>query len=602
MSSKNTWIWFVIAAALFAFIFSFQRFSRSSTTEPSHILSDLLPNTVTSIQVIPANALEIRAERTSGASERTNGTWLLTKPIIYPAQPAAVEALLAALQKLTPIIRISASELREHSGTNIEYGFEPPQTSLVVTDGDQRWQLQVGNKTAPGDQVFLRVVGVDGAFVADADWLKFIPHSANDWRDTALVDFNGSTPDWIVLTNGTKVIELRYNATNHLWCMIRPLVARADSSRITEALQALQTTRVSQFISDDTNTDPSVFGLLPADFDLWLGYGTNFTTVIHIGKSPTNAASQVYARREDWNAIVTTAKEPLLPWHGAVNDFRSPYLLDLSVPIAEIEVQGRNNFTLQRQGTNDWHVLGEKFPVDAGSAQQFIKTLASLRIAEFVKDVVTAPDLPAYGLAMPTRQITLLSAVGDTNTLIAQLLFGATQDKEVFVRRADEDVVYDVTLEDFNRLPEAGWEFRERRIWTFSENDVAQIAIHQNGKTRQIVRNGPNKWSFAPGSEGIINPPAIEETAHRLGELTAAGWVAPNITNAAPYGFKPDNLQITVELKNGIKNTVDFGAEAPAAQTALAAVTLEGERWVFVFPPVLYQFVLSYLTIPANVP
>jgi hypothetical protein len=157
-------------------------------------------------------------------------------------------------------------------------------------------------------------------------------------------------------------------------------------------------------------------------------------------------------------------------------------------------------------------------------------------------------------------------------------------------------------LEDFNRLPEAGWEFRERRIWTFSENDVAQIVIHQNGKTWQIIRSGPNKWSFAPGSEGIINPPAVEETVHRLGELTAAGWVALNTTNAAPYGFKPDNLQITVELKNGTKNTVDFGAEAPTAKTALAAVTLEGEHWVFVFPPVLYQFVLSYLTIPANVP
>jgi hypothetical protein len=523
--------------------------------------------------------------------------------VIYPAQPAAVEGLLTALQKLTPTVRISASELREHRDANMEYGFEPPQISLVVTEEGQRRQLQVGNKTAPGDQVFLRVVGVDGAFVADADWLKFIPHSANDWRDTALVDFNGSTPDWIVLTNGTKVIELHYNTTNHLWRMTRPLVARADSSRITEALQALQTTRISQFISDDTKTDPGVFGLLPADLDLWLGCGTNFTAAIHIGKSPTNAPSQVYVRREDWNAIVTTAKEPLSPWHGAVNDFRNPYLLDLSVPIAEIEVRGQTNFasfTLQRHGSNDWVVAGEKFPADAGSVQQFIKTLASLRVAEFVKDVVTTPDLPAYGLATPTHQITLLSAAGDTNTAIAQLLCGATQDKEVFVRRADEDFVYAVTLEDFNRLPEAGWEFRERRVWTFSENDVAQITIHQNGRTRQIIRNGPNKWSFAPGSEGIINPPAIEETAHRLGELTVDGWVARDMTNATPYGFKPDNLQITVELKNGEKNTVDFGAET--AQTALAAVTLEGERWAFVFPPVLYQFVLSYLTIPANVP
>jgi Domain of unknown function (DUF4340) len=595
MSSKNTWIWFVVAAALFAFIFAFHRFSRSPVTQSSCILPDLHPNAVTSVQVIPANALETRVVR-------TNGTWLLTKPVVYPAQSVAVEALLAALQKPISITRISASEFRKHHDANIEYGFEPPQTSLVVTDGNQRWQLQVGNKTAPGDQVYLRVVGVDGAFVADADWLKFIPHSADDWRDTALVDFNGSTPDWIVLTNGTKVIELRYNTTNHLWRMIRPLVARADSSRITEALQALQTARASQFISDDIKTDPSVFGLLPADLDLWLGHGTNFMTAIHIGKSPTNTASQVYARREGWNTIVTTTKESLSPWHGAVNDFRNPYLLDLPVPIAGIEVQGQNNFTLQQQGTNGWCVLGEKFPVDTGSVQEFIKILANLRVAEFVKDVVTTPDLPAYGLATPTRQITLRSAAGNTNADIAQLLFGATQDKEVFVRRAGEDFVYAVTLEAFNRLPEAGWEFRERRIWNFTEGNVTQITLRQNGRTRQLIRNGPNKWSFASGSEGIINPPAIEESAHQLGELAAAGWVGRNITELEKYGINTNNLQIAVELKNGEKCAVDFGLELPRAQTALAAVTLNGERWVFIFPPALYQFVLSYLTIPANVP
>jgi len=89
---------------------------------------------------------------------------------------------------------------------------------------------------------------------------------------------------------------------------------------------------------------------------------------------------------------------------------------------------------------------------------------------------------------------------------------------------------------------------------------------------------------------------------HRLSELTLPAGSPQTQTNAAPFGFKPDNLQITVELKNGTKNTVDFGAEVPAAKTALAAVTLEGERWVFVLPPALYQFVLSYLTIPTNVP
>ena len=598
MNSKTTGIWFTIAASLFALIFIFEHFLRPAAPESSGILPELRPPAVTSVQVIPSGALEIRADR-------TNGAWLLTKPIAYPAQPAAIEALLGALQKLTPATRIGAAELRDHRNADVEFGFETPRISLVIETGGQRRQLLVGNKTPPGDQVFLRVVGVDGAFVADADWFKFIPRSVNDWRDTALVDAGHSSLDWIVLTNGTKAIELRRDATNHFWRMIRPFPARADAERITDALQHLQTARVVQFITDDPKADLAAFGLQPADFDLWLGHGTNFISAIHVGKSPTNDSTQVFARRERWNAIVTTVKEPLSPWRGSVNDFRDSHLLELTAPVAEIEVHGHTDFTLQRHGSNDWQVVGEKFPRDAENVQEFIKFLASLRLTEFVKDVVTAPDLPAYGLATPSRRIILRSVAGDTNAVIADILFGATQTNEVFVKRADEDFIYGVAPENLSRMPdfESSWEFRDRQIWNFSENDVSQIMLHQNGKTRVMIRNGLNQWSLAPGSQGIINPPAIEETTHRFGGLTATYWLGRNITEPEKnYGLNTNNLQITFELKNGEKRTVDFGMEAPQAYTALAAVTLDGERWAFVFPPVLYQFVLSYLTIPANVP
>ena len=65
-------------------------------------------------------------------------------------------------------------------------------------------------------------------------------------------------------------------------------------------------------------------------------------------------------------------------------------LFELTAPVAEIEVRGTNNFILRQQGSNDWQIAGEKFPADAENVQQFIKLLAGLRVAEFVKDVVTA--------------------------------------------------------------------------------------------------------------------------------------------------------------------------------------------------------------------
>ena len=185
---------------------------------------------------------------------------------------------------------------------------------------------------------------------------------------------------------------------------------------------------------------------------------------------------------------------------------------------------------------------------------------------------------------------------------MAQLLFSAADTNRVLVKRADEDFVYALKPADFARLPDAGWEFRDRRIWNFSEANVAQVTLRQNGKTRQLVRTGDNKWSLAAGSQGIINPPAVEETVHRLGELTASGWVGRNVTGPEKFGLNTNNLSITVELKSGEKSSLDFGLELPQGQTALAAVTLEDERWVLVVPPVIYQFVVNCLTIPPNAP
>lgn len=595
MNSKHTLTWFVIAVALFMFIFIYEYFQRLTVPESLEILPGLRPLTVTSVQVFPNNAPEISVEL-------TNDTWFLTQPVAYPAQKTAVDGLVDAVQKLKAAMRLSPVEGGQTHNINAEYGFNTPQVSLVIQSGDDRREILVGNKTAPGDQVFLRVVGEDGVFVTDAGWLQHIPQSANDWRDSTLVNL-GNNCDSITLTNGVKIIELHANSTNHLWQMTRPLVARANSDFIAGALQGLRNSRVTQFVSDNPNADLTAFGLQPASLDLWLGYASNAVAAIHIGKDSTNDATQVFARREGWNTIVTTPKQPLSPWFGTINDFRDPYLLELTAPVAEIEMLGpdTNRYMLQRLATSAWQIAGEKFPVDAASVQSFIQWLANLRVSEFVKDVVTPADLPAYGLAPPARQIILRSAIGNTNAVIAWLLFGSVHTNEVFVRRADENFIYAITPEDFTRLPEGPpWQFRDHSIWNFSENDITQISVRQNGKTLQMVHNGLNKWSLATGSQGVINPPAIEEVAHDLGTMAAVAWWARGVDNPADYGLKPDNLSITTTLKNGQAYTVDFGTPL-SGQTSLAAVTLDGERWVFIFPPALYQLIMSYLAITPGV-
>jgi hypothetical protein len=458
----------------------------------------------------------------------------------------------------------------------------------------------VGRRTAPGDQVFLRVVGVDGAFVTDAGWLKYLPQTATDWRETSLVNAE-TVYDSIVLTNGAKEIALHLDATNHLWRMTRPLQVRADSDRVNRALQQLRSAKVESFVTDDPHADLSAYGLQPADLDLWLGHGGTMTEGLHAGRGLTNNPGLVYAKREGWDGVITTAKDSLAAWHGAVNEFRDPHLIDMTAPVEEIDVSVlavTNQYTLQHAGTS-WHVAGTTYPVDTENVQNFIKTLAGMTALEY-EDVVTAPDLQNYGLTHPYLQITLRPVAGDTNQTLAQLWFSPPGTNGVYVHRSDEDFIYRVDAANLNRIPESGWEFRNRRIWSFPEELITQITVRQDGRTREILHNARNDWSLAPGSPGQVYGPTIEEAAHELGTLSATAWVGHKITAPEIFGVTDKSLRIEVVLKSGQKFDLAVGGMIQDQQLAL--VTIDGDQWGFTLPSNVDQLLLSYLTIPANVP
>ena len=587
MKTNTTPIWFVLAAALAVGVWFTEKHFSSAATATANLLAGLRAADVTALEIIPAGERKI-------SLVRTNKTWVMTEPFNFPAQTAAIESLLAGLEKISPTLRLTAEDMKAHPNVDAEFGFENPPFTLDVTAGNQSWHLRIGKKTAPGDGVYVRLIGGAGAFVTDVSWLPLLPRTAAAWRDTSLIAANGNV-DWIVITNGAKVIELRADPTNHLWRILRPTPARADASVITTALQQLRSAHITRFVTDDPKADLSTFGLQPAELDVWLGHGTNFLDAIHLGKEAAESSGQIFARREGWNSVVTTAKEALQPWRGGVNDFRDPHLMEVVGNVTAIEVRGENSFTLERRGANDWQVVGEKFPVDVANVQNFIRLLGSLQVSEYVKDVNTSTDLQNVGLVTNTRAIFLRLANGTTNSL----QFGLADTNKVFVKRGDEESVYALAAADDNLLPSFGWKFRERQLWDFSATNVAQITLHQAGQTRQILRNAAGRWALAPGSQGIVDNTGLEETAKLLGNVGAAVWVEKNFNDGERYGFNTNSLSVNFELKTGVTNTVEFGTElqTQSGPTAFAAVTLDGERWAFVFPPVLYQLVPAYLTV-----
>ena len=597
MSSKGTWLWLCVTAVFLALILAHRHFAPLPTHGPAPILPALKAAQVKQVEVLQ--------EGTAIRAERSKEGWRLTEPLVYPAQTYEIEHLLGVLERLTPATYITAGELKGHTNADAEFGFKPPRASILVRQDHYEAKLLLGTTTGPGDQLFLQVVGMDGVEVVDAALLKWLPHSANDWRDPMFVNLKGLSYDRVSITNSAKALELQRSGPAHLWRIVTPpLQARADTARLDDLIQKLGGARVTSFVTDDPKADLDSYGLQSPNFQLALGQGTNTILSLAFGKSPTNDPSQVYARRVDQPAIVTVPADLLTPWQASINDFRDPHLVNFTGDIQGVDVRGEEKFSLDRQASNSWRVLPLNVPADTQLVQEFLSTLATMRIVDYTKDAVTAPDLPPFGLANPSRIYILISFPANstpavTNPALTELDFGTNRDDKVYVRRPDESSIYAIGIGDYLRLPVAGYQFRERQVWDVPIDDISSVTITQNGKTLQILRKGPYQWSLASGSQGVINELAIEESVRYLCRLSAGVWMAHGQKSLAQYGFRENGHKITLELKKGTKLALEFGAPTPS-DSAYAAVTLDGEPWIFEYPPALYRFVGTYLTIAAS--
>jgi uncharacterized protein DUF4340 len=604
MSPKSTWIWVGVAAGLFAVIFVFDRHGRKPLPPPPRILPNFEPANVTSVHVRTAGRAvsEIIAQR-------TNQTWQLklSETNFYPADPAAIDRFLTTLEHLSPAGYLSATEMRRRPDADTEYGFASPLASLVIFRGNERLHLLVGSKTAPGDQLYLQVVGTEAAYIVDADLLAAIPSSPGDWRDRSVLNLDGLAFDRLAVTNNTKAFILQRDLADQRWRMIWPFVkgARADNSRIEMCLLKLQNMRVRQFISDDPKPELDRFGLAPPELELVLAAGTNTVAFLQFGKSPTNDPTQVFARRFGQNTIFTVPADLQEPWRAAsVNDFRDPRLLTFSEPIESIEMRAKQTFSLQHETNATWRVLPDNFPADNSLVTEFLTNLSGLRIVDFVKEVVNPADLPNYGLATPLCQYVLKSScpsppTSDTNKFVVDVSFGVSTNEpgQVFARRADENPVYAISSSDFARLPATSWAFRDRRVWRLSDDDIASVTIHHRGKVRQILHKGTHQWSLGPGSQGILEELPVDATVHGLAQLAAAAWVGRGDEDRARFGFAENGYQIALDLKDGGNAAIEFGGEAPSG-CRYAAVPLEGQPWILECPWLLYRDVSLYLSIP----
>lgn len=613
MNWKSTWILLGLATGLFAFIFLFERRLPTTDTPPARLFS-FKASQITNIQLRVTNHLMLRVERA-----RAGAMWNYSFPISYPAKVPAVEWLIQSLEEAIPLTLIPKRELDATKRTIAEFGLDVPQATLTLQHGGQRTELMFGARTPIGDGVYVQVLNDPDIHVLSAEIAARLPRSFQDWREISLLPSSGITMNRVEVHSAGRGFTLDIDAARRL-VLSKPTIARADPAKFSVFLDKLLNAQVTQFITDNPRADLEQYGLQPPEAEVSFLVTTNepFTLqfAMQFGKSPTNDPSVVYARRMTTTNIVLVPKTVLEAVQISHGDMRDLHLVSFQPGLLDnVEVIGASaaeGFVVRRQTNNTWAVT-EPQPdtADTATMGEWLELMSRLE-GTVEKDVVTDFETP-YGLATPGRRYLLKTSVTNatgvvSNRILAQLDLGITQDRKVFARRPDEATVYSLPKEEVARLPREAWQLRDRRVWSFTTNDISRVTIRYNDRTRTLQRSGAGSWSIA-GGEGILSSvnPVLEEIMFRLGNLYAGVWVARGEEKRAALGFTGNTSKITIELRNGEKpqtRFIELGRPGISPTGLPYALTeIDGQTWFFeIAPATLYFEIVRDLLNPISRP
>jgi hypothetical protein len=584
MQKSLTWVLTILALALFAFIFLFERKAPSSAEKNAapKLFARLEPRDVNTIEVTLASGGVVRAEQ-------TNGTWFLTKPL-YPAQQSLIETFVTNIARLRRYDRIPAHEVALQGQKS--FGFEPARATVLVETATNRLRFEIGGPAPLTNNLYVRVEPSAEVVLAQADLLQSLPQTTNDWRSEKLIPIGQIPFDHLQVRAGPRIFELGKNPTNNLWQITKPIPARGDQDQIASLFERLGRAEVGRFVADGA-VDLERYNLQAPQVELAFEQGTNRLFTVEFGGTVTNENNAVYARLLGTTNIVTVASDLPEFLRRPYKAFHDPRLLTLNAnALDRILVHSLEKFPLQRQPNGQWNI-GDKdsVPADPELLAEFLRTILSMRILDIAKEVPAEADLQALGLSDPRVSYSFFekhtnTAGVATNILFSQISFGSNLVDRIYVRRSDETPVYITELAPLVELPHQAFRLRARHIWNFSTNDIVRISLSSPAGTNSAMRSNSG-WSADP----VVNA-AIEEAAFRLSQLKVERWAGRGEDAVKAAGIAPQSQTLEVEIKTPAGNEVRriaFGKQALRHNIYATIPAAGGEPVVFEFSAEIYH-------------
>jgi Domain of unknown function (DUF4340) len=571
MKSKTTLILLVITAAVFAYMFFYER--KAPTTEEAKRQAQNVVNF--SREKIDRIVIQNGDDKID--LRRRDKKWRLETPIKDQADSSLIENLLLDLESWQKDATIPAKELEADKSKLNEYGLSKPKLRLKLRGEDAPAEILFGKDAALEGKMYVRLENSKETFLAAQSIKKEIEKKAAEFRDRKLTDLITAQVSRVVLKTATGEMELQKKGDH--WEITKPLRARGDDQKIADLIAQVTTARIQQFVADDRG-DLHPYGLaeprgsitLFAQEDKSAGRTDSSRgeqgQVLQIGGAPEKEKDQVYVRFSARAFVYTLPKKIEEILNTKPNDVRDRHLVRIDTNILDritIDAPGKGKTVLARKEEN-WTIASRKnVPANSSEVRRLIDTLQNEQVTKFAEEV--ASDLPKYGLDQPQLQLTF-SSFASENTAetkagerpFATIAFGKVDGDNVYARLGDEPFIVAERRGLLEQIFTDPLQWQELSIFKFKPEQIHRFSTVTD-KELSLVRGANNQWSWLKGS-GAIDQVNVQSLLNTLSMLHAVRWVG---STAPQHAFEKPQLVITFTTSPDDKasHKLTIGGAAP---------------------------------------
>jgi hypothetical protein len=409
--------------------------------------------------------------------------WKLTLPFSASGDSTEAEAFISEVAGLK-----KTRTVEEYPKDLSIYGLSSPFLKIHFKFENKKEEaLLIGNESPLGGHLYFKRESQPAVMMATSSQSSF-KRSIYSFRDKTLLNFNTGSIQHIQILREKNPLE--FKKTGETWGITGDIRAQGDKDAIMNFLQAIQFSRVTEFVNE-TPDSMEPYGLNPPKLKLVLDFD-NGSQTLSLGN--LKEGKGYFGRINDSKNIILVGTRLFEILSQKAVEFLDKTLMKFEEKeILQLSLQSKSKtIRVVRDKNDSWNIQSPiKTAADLSTVNSLLFDLKEAQITSYIKISMDTPK--SFGLDNPQKSFSL--KIKNSKTWTLQLGNQSADGQEVFARRTGEQTVFSIPKVVVDKLFRSLHDLRNKKILRFESDEVNKVLIQTPENLFDLRKNGP-QWNL----------------------------------------------------------------------------------------------------------